>query len=318
MEYQYYSIHHLVVASSIPLPELAQTAPQPADVHITEGEVPVRLNPEKIGRKGTLWNDRFVYEIEDDRVLFTFTTTGRMMLYADNSIVIDKYDHVDYAKVRQYLLGTCFGMLLIRQGIFPFHGSTICTPLGTVMFVGASGWGKSTTAAKFLKEGHTLLTDDVCVVRLHYSIPYAYPSGHRLKLWDDSLTALGYGAHESQPVMPDWNKKQLMVGRQLASSPQPLTIIYQLWPEDDNILALQLLRSDEKLVALASHTYRMEGVGMFDRQRDHFAFCSAIAQSIPVVRLRRPIDEFAIDDLYQLVMTDLTNKQHQQSANTIM
>ncbi|WP_155296212.1 phosphoenolpyruvate carboxykinase (ATP) [Spirosoma rigui] len=311
----YYKLHHLVVASSLDFPELAETVACKADVVITEGNVPIHLPESETSKRGSLWENEVRYELNEDDILLTIDGVGRIVMSHNQWLVIEKYEYVDYATVRLYILGTCFGFFLLRQHIFPFHGSTICTQYGTAMFIGPSGWGKSTTAAKFLKEGHTLLSDDVCVVRLlENNKPYAYPSSHRVKLWDDSIDAIGYQHADYSAILPDWNKKQLFAHHNFPSEPHPLTVIYVLWPNDDDVLSLELLKSHEKLVALTSNTFRLEGIAMFGLQKEHFVFCSTIAQSVPVVRLRRPTSCFAINDLYELVMEDLRTNYHSQSC----
>ena len=306
------------MASSLDFPELARTVAQKADVTLTEGNVPMHLPEAEVSKKGSLWEDQVKYELNEDFLLLTIDGVGRILLRHNDSMIIDKHTDTDYATVRLYILGTCFGFLLLRQTIFPFHGSTIHTQYGTVMFIGPSGWGKSTTAAKFLKEGHTLLTDDVCVVRLlDNNKPYAYPSSHRIKLWDDSLDVLGYQHADYADILPDWDKKQLYARHNFSLGPHPLTAIYVLWPDDDNVLTLEPLKSHEKLVTLTSNTFRLEGVDIFGLQKAHFIFCSTIAQSVPVVRLRRPTYSFAIDDLYELVMEDLRTNYSPQDNTEI-
>lgn len=300
----YYKLNHLTMASALDFPELVRTAVQRADVVLTEGNVPVHLS--NASKKGSLWEDEVLYEVDKEDILLTINSVGRILLKHDNSIVVDKHTAADYVSIRHYILGTCFGFLLLRLAIFPFHGSAIHTQYGTVMFVGPSGWGKSTTAAKFIQEGHTLLTDDVCVVLLSENgEPFAYPSSHRIKLWDNSIEVLRYQPADYSTILPDWDKKQVYARHKFSTGPHPLTAIYALWPDDEDVLRLEPLKSHEKLMTLINNTFRLEGVDIFSLRKEQFLFCSAVAQSVPVVRLRRPTSFFAIDDLYELVMDDL-------------
>lgn len=310
---KYYKIHHLIVASDLDLPELVSTEPQPANVRITEGAVPCHLSGHKPTKNGHLFGGEINCEIQDDSILLLFKGIGRILLQGVNSMVVQRDSTTDATTMRTYILGTGFGFLLLKQRIFPFHGSTVTTSYGAVMFVGLSGWGKSTTAAKFLKQGHTLLTDDVCVVRMaENNVPHAYPSSHRMKLWADSIEVLGYDLAGFTDIMPDWEKKQVYLKYQLASASHPLRAIYQLWPDEVDKVELQPLRSHEKLAALAENTFRVEGIKLLSLEKEQFEFCSVIARYVPIKRLSRPVASFDIDTLYSIVMEDLANLHQPQ------
>ncbi len=308
MSLYYYKVHNWVVASTLLMPELPWVERQKEDVFITEGSVPLQLPDQEVIKKGELWGGNLKYELSEGSVLLLLKGVGRFLLNSDDSIIIDKFVDTDYATIRLYLMGTCFGFLLIKQSIFPFHGSTLLTPYGAVMFVGQSGWGKSTTAAKFIQEGHELLTDDVCVIRtLANGRPYAYPSSFRIKLWEDSISELCLDSNGLFDIIPNFTKKQFYADNKLCQTAQPLTAIYALWPDDEDILKIEPLKSHEKLAVLANNTFRIEAVDIFGVHKEHFNFCSTIAQAVPVRRLWRPVSTFSVHDLYQEVIDDLRN-----------
>jgi hypothetical protein len=308
MSFHYYKVHHWIVASVVLLPELPSVEPQRADVFITAGKVPEQLPDQEVIKKGELWEGTLKYEVGKGTLLLVLKDTGRFLIGSDSSILIDKLEDTDEASIRLYLLGTCFGFLLIKQSIFPFHGSTLLTPFGAVMFIGQSGWGKSTTAAKFIQEGHKLLTDDVCVVRtLDKGTPYAYPSSFRIKLWEDSVSELCFDTDVLHDIVPNFTKKQFYADTKLCQAAQPLKAIYALWPDEADVLRIEPLKSNEKLAVLAQNTFRLEAVGILGLHREHFDFCGTIARSVPVRRLWRPVSTFSIDNLYREVMNDLAN-----------
>lgn len=306
MTLHYYKVHHLVVASTIALPELPLAECQKEDIFITEGLVPEHLPGYERNKKGELWEGHLKYEVSGGTILLAIKDTGRFLFCTDNSIIVEKFQDTDYPNMRLYLLGTCLGFLLVKQSVFPFHGSTLLTPYGAVMFVGQSGWGKSTTAAKFMQEGHQLLTDDVCVVQIsHNSVPYAYPSSFRIKLWEDSITELCIDKNAFSEIVPNYTKKQMYAGDKLSQTAQPLAAIYALWPDDADVLLIEPLKSSEKLAVLANNTFRPEAISIFGLHKAHFEFCSTIARSVPVKRLWRHVSKFSVDDLYQVVIDDL-------------
>jgi len=306
MSYLFYQIHNLVIASSFHLPELITIEPRREDIFIAEGMVPKTLKKVDGVKCGVVFANFINYELLDNCLLLTIENVGRFLIKDAHSITFERFEGVEDDTIRLYLLGTCLGILLIWRGVFPFHGSTIHTEYGAAMFIGESGEGKSTLAAKFFREGHDVLTDDVCVVRLkENSAVWAYPSVRRIKLWEDSIFTLGYEDSNCVSIMPNWDKKQLSLPTEVTQNPKQLTVIYKLSPDKNNQLKIETLYGHEKLMTLMENTFRLMGVELFNKQNEHFKFCSSVAQALPVKLLKRPVDSFDIDDLYYLIMDDL-------------
>ena len=66
---------------------------------------------------------------------------------------------------QSYLLGWVLSFALVKQGYEPLHATAVVVDGKAVAFLGTSGDGKSTLAAAFLHAGHTLLTDDLLLIR---------------------------------------------------------------------------------------------------------------------------------------------------------
>lgn len=297
----YYQIHHLLIASSLHFPELKQVSPQKANVTLTEGFVPKSLGE----TKGEILVDEIDYESSDKELLLIIKEVGHLLIN-DQSIVFERNEGVDDATLRLYLLGSGIGFLLLKRGIFPFHGSTVVTRSGAAMFIGDSGLGKSTTAAKFLKEGHCILSDDMSVVRFEAeNLPLVYPSIQRIKLWDDSILALQHKEATYTPIMPNWEKKHLYLNGKFATKPTPLKAIYLLTLSEESNVQIDALEILPKIYILMKNTFREMGVKILGKEKEHFLFCTKVAQSIPIKALKRPVGCFDIDGLYNEVMIDL-------------
>lgn len=63
------------------------------------------------------------------------------------------------------LVGIGMGLLLHRRGILCLHGSVVSIKGRSFALLGASGAGKSTTAAALVAHGATLISDDLAVLR---------------------------------------------------------------------------------------------------------------------------------------------------------
>ena len=60
-----------------------------------------------------------------------------------------------------YLLGPIMGTVLRMRGVTCLHGSAVAIDNHAIALIGASGAGKSTTAAAFARLGYSVLSDDV-------------------------------------------------------------------------------------------------------------------------------------------------------------
>ena len=89
-------------------------------------------------------------------------------------------------------------LLSLQPGYLVLHASAIQVESQTIAIMGTSGQGKSTLAAWFASQGFALLTDDCLVLRQNVlrkdgpAQPWlAQPSYHSVRLWPESVIALG-------------------------------------------------------------------------------------------------------------------------------
>lgn len=84
-------------------------------------------------------------------------------------------------------------LLSLMPGFVVFHASAVQIEDRVIAILGQSGQGKSTLASWFASQGHPLLTDDCLVVRWDEGARQwlAQPSYHSVRLWPDSVEALG-------------------------------------------------------------------------------------------------------------------------------
>lgn len=302
----HYQLYNLIIRTDILFPELQPTQNSEADLIISEvtDDYFEIVNSSK---NGSFYGNYIAYEKSEEALLITIQDVGKFFLNQQNEILFFRFDNVDDNTIRTYILGTCLGFFLIRKGLFAFHGSAVQTTGGIVIFVGDSGVGKSTTAAKFLKEGHKILTDDVCLIEISDDNRLvAYPSLQRIKLWDDSSAALGIEKSTLVQIMPNWEKMQYPVqNHDIIGSREQVLLIYELCPEEREEIEIDNLSGNEKLLTLLKNRYKIEAAPIFDQEKNHFMLTSKIAQNITVKRIKRPLGRFNLDKLYQSIMTDI-------------
>lgn len=201
-------------------------------------------------------------------------------------------------------VGMAFNLRL--RGLVCLHASGVVVNGGAVLFLGASGKGKSTLASLFGLHGHPILTDDIAAIRHDADHIWVSPGYPALRLYPESLPVSDV-ARRVSPIAPDWDKLFLHLDVSdfhFAQHPAPLSRIYVLADRDDQPLieslsvlkALPLLVENNYLAPVSQHQ---------DYQHD-FAVLAEVAKRVPVRGLVVPNGIDKLPRLYDIVMSDLT------------
>ena len=94
--------------------------------------------------------------------------------------------------LQTYILGYGMSMLALQRDMLPIHCSVVADEKGAVLIAGESGSGKSTATTAFLKEGYTLMADDMAWV----DGENVYPAFPYQKLCRDVVEREGYDPEE--------------------------------------------------------------------------------------------------------------------------
>ncbi|WP_269747040.1 sulfotransferase domain-containing protein [Elstera litoralis] len=224
-----YALCGLRIVSELPLPDLLKWNgdDRVPDVEIRLGTVPDRL--ERPVFEGPLLQ---VGADGDCR----YAVAGVAAYYVENGrhVTIQPYMDPTAPDVRVFLLGSVFGFLCHSRGLVPLHAGCVEINGRAVAFAGASGVGKSTLTAAFLRRGYRVLADDVTVVEVAApGGPRVLPSFPRIKLWRDSLDGLGLCADGLERSRAQLEKFHLRVEGCFSAEPLPLAAIYHLTMASD-------------------------------------------------------------------------------------
>lgn len=109
---------------------------------------------------------------------------GRLAVAADGSLVDARELAAGLAPalLEEVVLGPGLVLALAAHGVWCLHGSAIGADGGAVVFLGESGRGKSTLAARLHEDGFRRLADDVTPVELTADGGEALPAFPQLKL----------------------------------------------------------------------------------------------------------------------------------------
>lgn len=184
------------------------------------------------------------------------------------------------------LLGPALAALLDQRGYLLLHASGVVLADSAVLFLGSSGWGKSSMASALQARGHPAVVDDLAAVSFVRGKPHVQRGVPQLKLWPDSVAALGQDPDALPRIGEGYQKRRAMPTDGFTSRASlPLARIYVLdgGPEPTS----EALSQPQALLHLTAHSY---GIRWFlsDANRERFADRSRLARSVPCARLARP------------------------------
>ena len=185
-----YAIHGLTIRSEFPLPELESSRDFQPQILIRHG----RVSREGIEFDGGPRS----YQAQPGLIRIAWDRVGAFELRNGQELIVDPESEVEPEVVRLFVLGAAMGLLLHQRGLPVLHASVVAHGPCCVGIVGAKGWGKSTLASALLVRGWSLVTDDLAVIDLKGPDPMVAPGVRVVKLWPQSLAALG-GAPEDHP-----------------------------------------------------------------------------------------------------------------------
>ncbi len=234
---------------------------------------------------------------------------ARYSIEDGHSVMIDPILPVDAPDIRTFLLGSVLGILCHQRGLLPLHASAVQIGDTAVAFAGQSGAGKSTLAATLVARGHRLLADDIVAVDTRaLSGPMMLPSFSRMKLWRDSLSALGAMQAGLTRVRSGLEKFQIAVP-EFDTSPVRLTSVYGLATARPSFEpGIRRLSGHLATAVLSNNIYRANVAQMIGKQGSVFEALIRLARGAQTWMLIRPQDLGALDELAQLVEAHVMRK----------
>lgn len=207
-------------------------------------------------------------------------------------LVSPEAESPDPATLEHQLVDQILPRLLAQKGELLVHASALAIHERHALFLGPSGWGKSTLAGLLQLNGHSVLSDDCVQLNLVDTRLHALPTYPSLRLNADSLDALFPGLTDTAPVAGYSEKRRVPVALpDLADSGVAVDALYLLADPADNDGAIHLtpLRPAETCLALIKHSFRLD---LGDRAASALQLerCSHIARTVPAFRLDYPRD----------------------------
>jgi len=283
----------LRLEADIPLPELPRAPSTRADCRFQ------LLPPRRRAAVPRAWLHR--WRRDDGGVLVSLGRTPRGYLVrftglADflisrkaDTIVCRGRRRISDTTIRHLLLDRVIPMVLAHRGHLALHASAAVSGGGALAFAGKAGWGKSTVCASLAHAGGSPLADDCLVIAGRRGQFFAVPSYPGLRLWPDTVKALGRRVRPGE-LVANYSEKRRIVAERPGRRPSriPLRAIYVLAPpRRGRVIRIERIAPREAVGRLLSHTHRLD---VTDRNRltAELEALSSLAARVPVFELAFP------------------------------
>lgn len=189
----YYKVFGLIVASDLPFLQLVkceETKDYDVLIEKTELSETLRKKSEQIKYEfgqNYSWLLNLTCQIE--------VIDGKIIRYA-----LTGGGNVEW--LQTYILGFGMSMLALQRNMLPIHCSVVSDEEGAVLIAGESGAGKSTLTTAFLKNGYSLMADDMAWA----DGEMVYPAFPYQKLCRDVVEREGYDLSELIYIDEDKDK----------------------------------------------------------------------------------------------------------------
>lgn len=220
--------------------------------------------------------------------LFVWPRVARFRVREGRQIDIQIAEGGDKKRAAELAHNAPFGALVHQRGELPLHASAVTHPRDgrTLLIAGASGAGKSTTAAAFARRGWKVLNDDLSRLTVAESGTLVWPGFHALKLWGRSCRLLELDASQL-PAVYEAKRKYLWSSGKV-EGPRVASAIVELHCEGEGEMSLTQSLGSAAIEMLLRQTFRPKLIRALGIGESHFARVAQVARRTPCFRLHNP------------------------------
>ncbi len=218
-----------------------------------------------------------------------------------------------------FLQTNVFSFSLLKLGFEAFHASCVAVGGRAVAFLGESGYGKSTLAALFLKNGFPLLTDDVFAVQKKRTRFLTSPGAAQIKLWPEiakQVLTRPAPAGKMSPIAKKWilPLKQQVAGKKKFE----VGLIYLLWPKfkgTNRTVRIRKIKPQDGVISLikSSHNLVLQDP---ERLRRQMLFTTDMVKHVPIRAVSFSMDLKSISLVRDRLQKDITKVFGQRQKQT--
>jgi hypothetical protein len=295
-----YKAFGLNISSEISLPELEQ-------IQLNGRGLDVMIIKEDLVKTWSLLSEpNKSFYVEKEFCMFEIPQVAIFKIKSGNCILVSPFHGASESQIRLYILGTCFGVLLMQRKTLPIHGSAVVIDGKAYGIVGESGVGKSTLASAFIKRGYQLLSDDVIAVSLSEgNTPIVTPSYPQQKLWQESLEYFGMESEHFLPIYDRETKFFIPIKEQFLNKPIPFAGVIELNISNEKNIEITSINRLGRFPVLFRNTYRNFIITRAGLMQWHFDFSANLINKLDFFQIHRPKSRFTAHELVDLILVNV-------------
>jgi len=266
----------------------------PVDVTISPGRISCRRQVEA-GEGIEFWSTA-------EEAYLRYEEIGSFSIKRSGEIIYSKEHGVEELLLQQFMIGPVLAVLLSLRGALVLHASAVAGPDGALVFLGSSGWGKSTIAAALYSDGYRFITDDVLPISDKNRAPSAVPGIPQVNIWPEAAQTLGYDPDTLPRLYTGIEKRNLRTDREFSPEPLRIKCIYLI--EESDLQIIEPMNRRDAVVETLRHSY-CAGILNKSRTAGYFGQCVRLAQTTTFKRLRIKKNLSMLTELTQILTEDV-------------
>ena len=223
-----------------------------------------------------------------DRVVFHIENRGRILIENGSRVVFDAFPGVAGDRLRIEFIGTTQSILWYQRGYLPLHASALLSDSRAIAVGARSHSGKSVLAAALTKRGLPLVADDMMVVDFSGETPLVLPGYQKLRLWKDACEQLQLTSDAIAKALPAQDKFVLATAAAPPSQPVPLSDIFVLSGQRQDLLLADQLGPVQAFHYLLAATHWLDAARAMGRQQQVFSGINSVVSGVRVWRATAP------------------------------
>ncbi len=201
------------------------------------------------------------------------------------------HEQLDDHTIEHLLVDQVLPRFLAHEGHLLLHASAVNVQGRTVLFLGKSGWGKSTLAALFHQAGNQLYSDDCVQLKQEQTEWLALPTYPSLRLFEDSIENNFPANFLSSPVSDYSDKQRITLPSKPETKAPALHAMYFLSDPKNTYTQTEIstMRPGAVCIELIERSFRLDLSNRVQSQQ-LMKVAAALTQSVPAYRLCYPHD----------------------------
>lgn len=289
-----------VVAAALPLQTLLRATPSdgPADIVVS-------VNGVATGQPAAIaaWRHHWVERTGQNSLSLAIEGSNhRLRFHGQCDFVIDAEAGTIQAEpihgltsetLEHLLVDQVLPRVLAHRGELVTHASVVGMGSAACVFIGQSGWGKSTLASLLRSAGHRLLSDDCALLRATDAAVHVLATYPSLRMYEDSIGQTIRDGVDVSPVATYTNKLRITVEHPTPGH-QASPLIRAIYVLNDpsrgeSEHSITAMAPTEACMALIEHSFRLD-VTKVRHTRLLLSQAAAVQRLAPVFHLRYPRD----------------------------